>query len=200
MKVNKILVGTHNPGKLAEIKKQLSSLNVEILSLDDVGISEDYQETGKTFEANARGKAEFYNKLSGLPTLADDAGLEIDILGGEPGVKSRRWPGYEANDEELLELLFNKLEGVPMEKRSARFVVYNVLTDGAETIVAFGETRGKIATELVCEIRPGIPWSSVFYPDGHDKVFSQLSIEEKNKISHRGRALNNLLTQIQNND
>ncbi|RJQ33934.1 non-canonical purine NTP pyrophosphatase [Candidatus Parcubacteria bacterium] len=197
MKINKLLVGTHNPGKLTEIKKQLSSLNIEIFSLTDLGIKEDYQETGATFEENAVGKAKFYHQLSGLPTLADDAGLEIDALGGEPGVMSRRWPGYEASDQELLDLLFTKLKGVPMEKRGAKFVAISALTDGQELIVSRGECLGRIGTELACEIKPGIPWSSVFYPTGYKQVFSQLSVEEKNKISHRGRSLNNLIKELE---
>lgn len=197
MQINKILVGTHNPGKLTEIKKQLAPLNIEVLSLDDVGIKQDFDENGKTFEENALGKAKFYYQLSGIPTLADDAGLEIDILNGEPGVLSRRWPGHEASDQELLDLLFAKLDGVPMEKRTAKFVAISALFDGKESIVTKGESLGKIGFELACEIKPGIPWSSAFYPDGYDKVFSQLTIEEKNKISHRGRSLNKLIKELQ---
>ncbi|PLX25548.1 non-canonical purine NTP pyrophosphatase [Candidatus Parcubacteria bacterium] len=197
MQINKILVGTHNPGKLTEIKNQLSPLDMEILSLDDVGITEDYEETGSTFEENALAKARFYYKLSGIPTLADDAGLQIDALDGEPGVLSRRWPGYEASDQELLDMLFAKLDGVPIEKRTARFVAISALFDGKESIISRGESLGKIGLELACEVKPGIPWSSVFYPDGYDKVFSQLSVEEKNKISHRGKSLKKLIEELQ---
>ncbi len=201
MKVNKILIATHNKGKFAEIKVKLTDdLGIEVVSLSDLGITEDFEETGQTFEENAIGKAKFYYNIAKIPTLADDSGLVVDALDGEPGVKSRRWPGYEATDQELLDMLFAKLEGVPMEKRTAKFVVINALTDGQKTIVAKGEGLGVIGTELACEIKPGIPWSSVFYPQGYDKVFSQLSIEEKNKISHRGRALNNLIKELQKDD
>ena len=200
MKINKLLVATHNPGKFVEIKRQLTDLGIEVVSLKDVGIDQDFEETGNTFEDNARGKARFYYKLAGIPTIADDSGLEVDALGGEPGVKSRRWPGYEAGDQELLDLLVNKLKGVPWEKRTATFIATAVIIDGDKEIVTRGENRGKIGLKLACPIKPGIPWASIFYPEGHDKVFSQLSIDDKNKISHRGKALDKVIKELKNND
>lgn len=200
MKINKLLVATHNPGKFNEIKQQLVALGIEVVSLKDLGIDQDFEETGSTFEENARGKAQFYHGLSGVPTLADDSGLEVDALDGQPGVKSRRWPGYEASDQELYDMLIQKLDGLPLEQRTAKFVATSVITDGDEEVVARGENKGTIGFELACPIEPGLPWSSVFYPEGHDIVFSQLKVTEKNKISHRGKALDKVIKKLKEND
>jgi len=200
MKINKLLVATHNPGKFNEIKQQLEVLGIEVVSLQDLDIDQDFEETGKTFEDNARGKARFYYHLSGMPTLADDSGLEVDALAGEPGVKSRRWPGYEASDQELYDMLIARLKGLPMEQRTAKFVATSVIFDGSKEIVARGENQGTIGFKLAAPIKPGLPWSSVFYPDGYDVVFSQLDLADKNKISHRGRALDKVIKQLKGND
>jgi XTP/dITP diphosphohydrolase len=200
MKINKLLVATHNPGKFKEIKQQLTALGIKVVSLKDLGIEQDFEETGNTFEENARGKAQFYHGLSDMPTLADDSGLEVDALNGEPSVKSRRWPGYEASDQELYDMLIQKLDGVPMEQRTARFVATSVIIDGDEEVVARGENKGTVGLELACPIEPGLPWSSVFYPEGYDVVFSQLDVAEKNKISHRGKALDKVIKELKNND
>lgn len=196
MKINKLLIATHNPGKLAEISKQLDILNIELVSLVDLNIKEDIEETGNTFEANAKQKADFYYKLSKIPTLADDGGLEIDILNGEPSVKSRRWPGYEASDQELLDILLEKLKDVPLAKRNAKFVDVIHITDGQNNISARGECQGIIGLELACPMEDGLPWSAIFYPEDYNKVFSQLSPEEKSKLSHRGRALEQIINKL----
>lgn len=196
MKLTKVLIGTNNPGKLEEIRPQFENLNIKTYSLKDLAIHVDFEETGKTFEENAIAKAKFYYGLTKIPTIADDSGLEIDILDGEPGVKSRRWAGHTMTDQEMIDMLFEKLKGVSKEKRTARFVAVSAIYDGKEVKLAKGDNRGYIAESLECEMQKGIPWSAVFYPDGFDKVFSQLSVDEKNKISHRGRALQLLLKKI----
>src|SRR3990167_9592915 len=111
----KLLVATTNPGKLAEIRRFLTDIPVELVSLKDVGIADSVEETGKTFEENAILKAKFYAQKSGLPTLADDGGFEIDALNGEPGVKSHRWadPSQENDDETLINYTLKRLENVP---------------------------------------------------------------------------------------
>lgn len=200
MKLDKVLIGTNNQGKFTEISRQFERHGIKTYSLKDLCIEADYEEIGKTFEENALGKAKFYYNLAQMPTIADDSGLSIDALNGEPGVKSRRWPGYEATDEELLEMLFDRLKDVPKEKRTASFRAVSVITNGNEILMAQGESRGYIADKVVCEIQPGIPWSAVFYPDGYDKVYSQLTVDEKNSISHRGKALENLIKQILENE
>lgn len=193
IKANKLLIATHNVGKFSEIKKQLGPLGLELVSLVDLGIEDDVEEKGDKFEDIVRDKAEFYYKLSQIPTLATDGGMEVDVLGGEPGVKSRRWPGHRASDEELLQFLLDKLEGIPIEKRTARFVETIAIHDGKKIKIFRGECRGKIGLESACELKPGLPWSSIFYPDGYDKVFSQLTPEEKNEVSHRGNAIKKLI-------
>lgn len=196
MKINKLLIATHNPGKFKEISVHLLPLKLELVSLSDLGITEDYAETAETYEENAIGKARFYYQLSGLATLADDSGLSIDALGGEPGVHSRNWPGHRGTDEELLSLLLDKMKDVATEKRTANFVTVVAYWDGEKEIVTRGEESGLIADKQVCPIEEGFPYSSIFYPHGYDKVFSELSISDKNKISHRGRALNQFINKI----
>ena len=117
--MKKLLIATTNPGKLDEIKRFLGDLPVELVALKDVGIIDGVEETGKTFEENAILKAKYYCKKSGLPTLADDGGFEIDALGGEPGVKSHRWihKDREDTDEELIEYTLKKMRGLPRAKR-----------------------------------------------------------------------------------
>src|SRR3989344_6885095 len=196
MRVDKLLIATHNPGKFAEISAKLSSLNIPLYSLKDLNISEDYEERGETFESNAVGKAKFYYQFAKIPTLADDSGLCVDALGGEPGVHSRRWDGNRGTDEEILQKLFDKLQDVPIEKRTATFVAVAALYDGQELIITKGENKGVFGLAVACPIKPGIPYSSAFYPQGYNRVASQLSIEEKNKISHRGRAIEKLIKKL----
>jgi len=197
MKISKLLIATHNPGKFKESQeKLLKNLDIEIVSLDDLGITADYQETGETFEENALGKAKFYYNLAHIPTIADDSGLSVDALGGEPGVHSRTWPGYSATDEELLAMLLDKMKDIPEEKRTAKFVTVIALFDGQKELVTRGEEAGSIASHQISQMDKGLPYSAVFYPNGYDKVFSQLSIEAKNAISHRGIALDKLIKKL----
>ena len=196
MKMTKLLIATHNPGKFKEISVHLLALKLELVSLNDLGIGDDYVETAETYEENALGKAKFYYQLSGLPTLADDSGLSVDALGGQPGVHSRNWPGYRGTDEELLTMLLDKMKDIAAEKRTANFVTVVAYWDGEKEIICRGEEPGLIADKQVCPIEEGFPYSSVFYPQGYNKVFSELSISDKNKISHRGRALNQFINKI----
>lgn len=198
MKIDKLLIATHNPGKYHEMAEYCSSLKIQTCSLSDLNISDDYDETGETFEDNAIGKAKFYYQLAHMPTLADDAGLCVDYLHGEPGVHSRRWGGHKGTDQEILDMLLTKLTGVALEQRTAQFVAALALYDGQDLIVESGECIGRIGLELACPIKPGIPFSSVFYPEGYNQVASQLSTEEKNKISHRGQALRKIVLRLQN--
>lgn len=136
--MNKLLIATTNPAKLSEIKEFLSDLPIECVGLRDIGITQSVKETGSTFEENAILKAKAYAKLSGLSTLADDGGLEIDALGGEPGVKSHRWihKDREDEDEELIQYTIERLKGVPIGKRGAQL----------HLIVAFVTPQGQIHT------------------------------------------------------
>lgn len=198
MKLTELLIATHNISKFEENKVKFSKdlNNVKILSLTDLGITEDYEETGETFEENAMGKAKFYYNIAGIPTIADDSGFVVDALNGEPGVHSRTWPGYTASDEELLQMLMDKMKDVPSDKRTAKFVCVIAYYDGNEELLARGEKYGIVTQEQMCPIKKGIPYSSVFVINGCDKVTSQLSVAEKNAISHRGAAIDELLKKI----
>ena len=137
----KILIATKNPGKAGEIKEFLGN-GFELASLTDFPDSPDTEETGETFEENALLKARTYFEWSGISSVADDGGLEIDYLNGEPGVKSRRWPGYEATDEELIEMALKKLEGVPQENRTARLRTVGTYYDGKNIISRTASVEG----------------------------------------------------------
>jgi len=189
----KLLIATHNPGKLGEYKLLLEDLNLQLFSLKDLKIEKEAKEDGKTYRENAIKKARFYSGLTALPVLADDGGLEIDCLKGEPGLKSRRWPGHEASDEELIELALAKLRGVPWPKRGAQFRVVVALTvPGKTPLTVEGIKRGVILKEPRGTLIRGYPFRSIFYLPEFDKTFNQLSFEEEARIGHRRKALNKL--------
>lgn len=183
----KLLVATHNRGKLFEYRELLGNLPLEFLTLDDVGIAHDVEETGASFAENARLKAQSYAEQSGLVTLADDSGLEVDALGGEPGVRSRRYAGENKTDAERNAYLLGRLRGVPREQRSARF----------RCVIAIADPRGEVWTsEGTCEGRiafdergtHGFGYDPVFIVAPRGVRMAELDPAEKNRISHRGRA------------
>jgi XTP/dITP diphosphohydrolase len=194
-----ILVGTRNPGKLNEIKRLLGPMGFNIHTPDEFGITSDFEETGETFEENALGKARFfYNHLEEkMPTLADDSGLFVEALKDELGVKTRRWgSGADASDEVWLAYFMDKM--ADKVDRSGKFVcAIAYVTEEVEELFV-GENPGDIVVQQETDIVPGIPLSSVFKPVGYDKVYSALPDDEKNRISHRGRALHKLLNYLQN--
>ncbi len=195
--MHKLLIATTNPGKLAEIKRFLSDLALELVSLKDVGITERVKEIGKTFEENAVLKAKFYAEKSGLPTLADDGGFEVDALGGEPGVKSHRWihGDREDEDEELIRYTFQKMKGLPRAKRGAqlRLVLALILPDGSIHTVT-DAARGVIPLKPSNERVPGFPYRSILYLPDIGKFYNHdlLTDEETEKYNHRKRALDAL--------
>lgn len=194
--MKKLLIATTNPGKLAEIKYFLKDLPLQLVDLADLGIKEKVEEDGRTFEENARKKAIFYAKISGLATIADDGGLEIDILGGEPGVKSRRWiDGKEDSDEELIKFALKKLKNVPKQKRAAqlRAVLALVLPNG-EVFTAGDLTRGIIARKPSQKWSKGFPYRALLYIPEIKKFYNEkeLTKKEEEKYNHRGRALKKL--------
>ena len=193
--MKKILVATHNPGKITEYKEILGAHSLEFLLLDDLNISEEPEETGKSFEENAVMKAEFYSQFTDLPVLAEDGGLEIDYLNGEPGVHSRRWPGHKATDKELIDMALTKLKGVPMEKRGAQFRVSVAFKKDqkAKIITAEGALRGFILEEPGAKIVPGFPFRSMFYIPEIGKVLGELTMESEAKIAHRRIAIAKLM-------
>lgn len=192
-----ILIATKNPGKFKEIAEFMKGLNLQFVSLSDLGIEHDFPEEGLTFEENALGKARFYSELTGLATLADDSGIFINALANELGVKTRRWgAGEKVTDEEWLAHFMERMRSEP--DRNAKFVCAAAFVSPDEELVFMGETTGQITDRLEAPIYSGIPLSSVFKPEGSDKVYSLLSLEEKNKISHRGKAFKQLFDRISN--
>jgi len=186
--MQKILIATHNQGKFKEIVEFLNDLPFAFISLEDLQITDDIEENGKTYAENAQMKANFFHNLTGLPTVADDSGIEVNALKGELGVKTRRWgAGEEADDKEWLEFF---LEQMKDEKdRSARFVCFIATSGFEEQKGPFeGDCLGNILYRPASHMEPGIPLSSVFLPLGAKKVFSALTKAKKNAISHRGKA------------
>ena len=183
----RLLLATTNKGKAAEYRDLLRGLDLESLTLDQAGISQEAEENCNTFEGNARSKAEFYAALSGLLTLADDSGLEVDALGGEPGVRSSRYAGDNAGDAERVSFLLNRLRDIPQEKRQARFrCVIAIAQPGRTTQTAGGTCEGFIALEPKGD--NGFGYDPLFYLPEYGKTIAELPPEVKNRISHRGRA------------
>ena len=183
----KILIATKNPGKAREISGFLGKSvgRFEIATLKDFPDSPDVEETGKTFEENAILKAKAYFEWSGIPSIADDAGLEIDFLNGEPGVLSRRWPGYEATDRELIDMALNKLKGVPKEKRTAHLVAVGAYFDGRNVVIEREAIDGFMAEELNVECEPGYPFRALFWIPKFNKLYQDLTPEEHEQVNHR---------------
>ncbi len=194
----KILVATRSSHKLRELRELLHLRRAELVSLDDAGVLEEASEDGSTFRANARSKARFYARLTGLPTLADDSGLEVDALDGGPGVRTRRFAGETATDEQNNAKLLATLADLPPERRGARYVcVLSLVLPGSAgtrgglpiAAEARGTCRGRIAS------RPrgtgGFGYDPIFEPAGEPpggRTLGLYSAAEKHAISHRARA------------
>lgn len=208
-----MLLGTTNPAKLRELRALLADFPGRLLSPHDIGTPPEIDETGATFEENAILKARAYAAWSGLPTLADDGGLEIDALAGEPGVRSRRWiAGREADDAELIAFALHQLAGVPPDRRGARMRVVEALCappsgsvprsgvspnryDEArfakldKPVLGTGEIRGHIAERASPTIDPGFPFRSIFVVERFDKPYVDLTPAEHASVVHRADAL-----------
>jgi XTP/dITP diphosphohydrolase len=189
----KLLIASGNPAKIEEIKKYLKNLPLGVLTPKDLNIHDSVEETGQTFLENAILKAKHFAKLSGLLTLADDGGLEIDYLDGAPRVKSRRWLGYEMSDEELIDETLKRMNGVPKEKRTAAL----------RMVLALASPEGKIWTSegtvkgLISEIPSpkrikGYPYRSFFYFPQFKKFYIDLNEEEHAEVNQRKAALEKL--------
>jgi XTP/dITP diphosphohydrolase len=193
----RLLVATRSVHKLAELRQLLSVDRAELVTLDDLGVEGDVDETGATFESNARLKARFGARATGLPTLADDSGLEVEALGGGPGVRTRRYAGEHATDDDNNAKLLAELAGLPPERREARYVCVLALAlpdgvgprGGLPVRVVRGTCRGRIATEA--RGSGGFGYDPVFEPQSEPPGGRTLGFwtpEEKNRISHRAAA------------
>lgn len=193
---HKIVFATSNEGKMREIREILKSLGAEILSLKEAGVHVDIVEDGDSFEANALIKARAVWEKTGGIVLADDSGLEIDFLNGEPGIYSARYMGENTSYEIKNWNLIHRMDGVPEEKRTARFacVIAGVLPDGRE-ITTRGTMEGHIAHEPAGA--GGFGYDPILMLPEYGKTSAEISMEEKNAISHRGKALRAMKEQLE---
>jgi XTP/dITP diphosphohydrolase len=201
----KLLAATRSPGKQREFRRVLESAGVEVVFPDDVGLypkqAEDMLELGDTFEANARRKAEYFARLSGLPTVADDSGLEVLSLGGAPGVRSRRWAGASGSDAEVDAAnnaeLVRRLAGATEARRGARYRCVLVYLSKQRAIphVFEGSCAGRILEEPKGD--GGFGYDPYFLSDELGKTFGEASPAEKDAVSHRGRALRELVAALE---
>ena len=183
----RLLIATNNAGKLREYRLLLKGVPFALVSPAEAGVALDIEETGATFEENARLKAQAFARASGLLTLADDSGLEVDELGGEPGAMSHRYAGENATDADRVRYLLGKLQGVPPEKRAARFrCVIAIARPDGRVETCSGECAGVIALEPRGE--HGFGYDPVFFLPELGKTMAELPADVKNRISHRARA------------
>jgi XTP/dITP diphosphohydrolase len=208
----RILIATRSVPKLRELRELLGPIDADLVSLDDLGIPDEVEETGATFEANARLKARTYVRLAGLPTIADDSGLEVDALGGGPGVRTKRYAGEHATDADNNAKLLRELQSLPPERRGARYVCVLVLAlpDGSPAAVARlgskappllvesrGTCRGRIATTP--RGSGGFGYDPIFEPAGEPvggRTLGLFTPAEKHAISHRARAARRMANRL----
>ena len=183
----KLLLATNNAGKVKEFRSLLQGIPFELVTPQEMGIKSEVAETGTTYEENARLKACALSKESGLLTLADDSGLEVDALNGEPGVMSARYAGKNASDADRVKYLLSKIKDVPKEKRTARFRCVIAIAKPDDPVeFCEGECQGLIAFEP-CG-KNGFGYDPIFCFPKYGKTMAELAIDIKNRISHRGRA------------
>jgi XTP/dITP diphosphohydrolase len=186
-----LLLATTNQGKIRELKARLKSLPLDIFSLHELHLTQVFQEKGQTFLDNARGKSLYYSRYGKNLTLAEDSGIEIDHLKGAPGVYSSRFAGPDATDEANLQKALRLLKGIPPDQRKARFVSCMVLSRKGRIITEIQEhVDGLIISEK--KGLGGFGYDPIFYYPPMGKTFAELSPDEKNAVSHRGRALEKL--------
>ena len=196
---NKLLIATKNKGKVGEFKEFLKDLPFEIVSLQDLNIKNDIEEDGKTYNENSQKKALFFAKLTNLPTIADDGGIEISALSGAPGVKSRRWLGYEATDEELINHMLKISKSLPENNRKAVFrTVVSFAMPTGKVWSTKGKVSGIISKKPLLKILKGYPYRSFFFLPKVNKFYheSELSKKEQKLYNHRYKAVRKLLPLI----
>lgn len=190
--MNSVLIATRNPGKFKEISSFLSDLSLKLVSLTDLGIDDDIEEDGMDYYENSKKKAIFYSKLSGLPSIADDGGLEIDALGGKPGINSRRWLGHESTDPELIEHMKKVAKELPDHNRTAYFkTVITLALASGKYYQSFGKVKGIIAKKPNLKFLKGYPYRSFFFLPDIKKYYHEkdLSGEEMRFYNHRYSAI-----------
>ena len=191
--MRKLLIATFNKGKLRDYKSFLKDLPLDLLTLGDVGIATEFEEIHETFEENARGKAEYYHKLSGLPTLADDSGIEIPFYNMGPGVHTKNWNGEDNDHDRYTTFIVEKIKAIPSNKRHAQLRAVLAVCIEGKTYIADEKIVGKL-TEVVYphSKTEDYPWDSVFIVSGIKKYYEELNEEENYKHNHRRLALEKL--------
>ncbi len=202
--MKKILIATHNESKKKELLYGLKGLmrkGLQAVTLNDLNINDEPEETGKTFQQNSMLKAKFYANLTYLPTIADDGGLIIPYLNNEPGVKSRRWPGYEASDEELIKYTLSHLKGVIGVNRTAYLETCVCFYDPVAQTFACEQERikGRISEKPLNIETKGYPFRTLFIVEKYNKYYDELTKEEHEKENHRLKALKRLVKRIEKN-
>tara|TARA_B100001559_G_C16316058_1_gene536537 strand:+ start:79 stop:702 length:624 start_codon:yes stop_codon:yes gene_type:complete len=193
----KVVIATHNRDKMQEIQDALSILGWTVISLYDFPEIEEIEENGKTLEENALIKArEVFNK-TGLAVISDDTGLEVDALDGAPGVYSARYAGEDCSYSDNVDKLLRDMIKVPMPNRGAKFKTVMVFKDQKKELIVEGIVKGKITRESKGD--DGFGYDPIFYFSDYDKTFAEMTMSEKNKISHRGNAINHLINTIKEN-
>lgn len=186
---NKIIFASKNEGKIKEVKKILDGAGFELISLLDLNDLSEIDETGATFEENAKIKAEEVFKKYKIPAIADDSGLSVEQLFGAPGVYSARYAGLGANDDDNNRKLLRELEKFS-EPYNAKYICFAAYFDGENFTITEGEVKGIIIK--IPRGNNGFGYDPLFVPDGYNQTMGELPLEEKNKISHRSKAFNNL--------
>lgn len=195
MKIEKLVVASHNQGKIDEIKRMMAPFKVDVVSARELELP-DVEETGTTFRENAALKANQLSEISGLPCLADDSGLCVDALGGRPGVYSARYAGPERDFDRAMEYLIEELRNSGSNDWSAHFsCVLALKILGRECRFFEGKVEGEIVSEK--SGHNGFGFDPIFKPHGFDKTFANFTAEEKAKISHRGRAFEKFCRELE---
>lgn len=189
----RLLIATNNEGKLREMRSMLGDSSIELVTLKDVGIFQDVEEGGATFAENAAIKAHAYAKSARMWTISDDSGLEVDALGGAPGVLSARYAGEGATDSDRIEKLLGELKNISPSDRGARFVCSVAIADemGEIRFQSEGICHGRIAPSPIG--KGGFGYDPIFVPEGFEETFGELPSEVKDGISHRARALRKII-------
>lgn len=199
--MKKLLIATSNPGKKIEILKALETIikEFELLTLDNFPNISEPEETGKTFEENALIKAKYYALATNLPTIADDGGIMIDALNGEPGVRSRRWPGYTATDEELIQMTLEKMKNIKDSDRQAQLATCACLYIPSSNKYFFSSEKilGKIAHKPIQNYKRGYPFRALFIVSKLNLFYDQLTDALHDKMNHRIKAVKKLIKEIE---
>jgi len=194
----KILIATKNSAKVNDYKNILTSFDIPTVTLKELNDTDNVEETGASLEENAKIKAEYFAKKYNMPAIADDSGFEIDALGGKPGIYARRWPGYEATDQELRDMVVDKLQNITLNERTAKFTNVTILANNKGEMVAKG--TGYITGHIPLKISPkkmeGFPYRSVLFVTQFNKFWCDLTEEEFRQLNFRYKAVKSIIPQI----